>query len=327
MREQKASWQQILATGFKSGRELRAYLGLSDDFYAESAEKEFSTRVPRRFVDLMEHGNPMDPLLLQVLPRQAELGQSLGLHDPLQEAVVRKAPGIIHKYHGRILLIAAGSCAINCRYCFRRHFPYADNMVYKHDWQEVGDYLAVNPSVHEVILSGGDPLLLVNEKLVKLFALLENFPQVRTLRLHTRLPIVLPERIDDELLGLFASLSLKKVMVMHCNHPQEIDVAVMDACAKLHSVGMLLLNQSVLLRDVNDNARTLAALSEKLFSADVLPYYLHLLDQVQGALHFDIALENVHQIYRELQALLPGYLVPRLVREEPGQLNKIIIAS
>ena len=274
----------------------------------------------------MQPGDRFDPLLMQVLAVGDELEAIDGfVADPLAENLTNPLQGLIHKYRCRVLLTVTGACAVNCRYCFRRHFPYQDNNPGRNGWQPVLDYISTDTCIHEVILSGGDPLLASDNVLSELFAQLAEIPHLRTLRIHTRIPVVLPERITEAFINLLATTRLHTVVVLHSNHPQELDNDVLNACAALRKVGCHLLNQSVLLAGVNDNAKTLAALSERLFACGVLPYYLHLLDKVQGAAHFDVSLDDAVVIFRELQALLPGYLVPRLAREEAGKKNKTLI--
>jgi EF-P beta-lysylation protein EpmB len=322
MRESSLSWQKKLVQGFSSAKELLTYLELPFED-ASLAEQQFSSRVPLSFAQRMQKGNPKDPLLLQVLAVTQELDEPQGyVADPLEERSSNPLKGLIHKYHGRVLLTLTGICAVNCRYCFRRHFPYQDNNPGRTGWDDVMEYIKKDPSITEVILSGGDPLLASNLVLEELIAAIERIAHVHTLRIHTRIPIVFPERIDSDLVSMLARSRLNKVIVLHCNHAQELDAHVGQVCGLLHQAGCHLLNQSVLLAGINDDPQTLAALSHALFAYGILPYYLHLLDKVKGAAHFDLPLEQAQDLYKQLQTLLPGYLVPRLAREEPGQLNK-----
>jgi L-lysine 2,3-aminomutase len=229
---------------------------------------------------------------------------------------------VLHKYHGRALLIASGSCAINCRYCFRRHFPYGEEMAAAGQWRQALEHLRRDDSISELILSGGDPLALATSKLEELSRGLADLPHVTRLRIHTRLPVVLPERIDPAFMAWLAALPLQKVVVLHANHANELDDGVDAACARLRDTGASLLNQSVLLRGVNDDAEVLAGLSERLFAAGVLPYYLHQLDRVQGTAHFEVDDVRALALMEALRARLPGYLVPRLVREVGGEASK-----
>lgn len=325
MRDSSLSWQKKLAQGFTSAAELLRFLELPINSSVD-AERLFSSRIPRGFAQRMEKGNPNDPLLLQVLATAEELLESPDYDvDPLVERASNPLQGLIHKYHGRVLLTLTGACAVNCRYCFRRHFPYQANNPGRAGWDEIIQYIRDDSSITEVILSGGDPLLAANQVIAGLISQLELIPHVHTLRIHTRIPIVFPERLDDELLALLAAASLKKVFVLHCNHAQELDGSVAVACAQLKQADCHLLNQSVLLFGVNDDAAVLAQLSQTLFAYGVLPYYLHVLDKVQGAAHFDMPFARAQNIYQQLQCLLPGYLVPRLAREEPGMRSKTLL--
>ena len=328
MRESTSCWQKKLAEGFSSAAELLTFLGLPISMANHLAEKQFKTRVPRGFAARMRAGDPNDPLLLQVLAVSEELRVQDGFSsDPLAETSTNPLPGLIHKYQSRVLLTVTGACAVNCRYCFRRHFPYQNNNPGRTGWQAALDYIAQDHCIHEVILSGGDPLLATDNILRPLLEDLAAIPHLHTVRFHSRIPIVLPERINNNFLNFITENRLQKVMVLHSNHPQEFDSNVFYACKELQRAGCHLLNQSVLLAGVNDNASILAALSERLFACGVLPYYLHVLDKVQGAAHFDIPLEKTVSIFHELQELLPGYLVPRLVREEPGKKSKTLLTE
>jgi EF-P beta-lysylation protein EpmB len=266
-----------------------------------------------------------DPLLLQVWPHAAEDAVVPGFGaDPVREQGLG-AGGVIRKYPGRALLVASGACPIHCRYCFRRSFPYQAQLAARGDWNAAIDELARLPGTHEAILSGGDPLSLSNRRLAGLLGKLAA-TSVRTVRIHTRFPVVIPERIDDELVELLAATPLRTVVVVHCNHANELDDSVAAALRRLRRTVVALLNQSVLLRGVNDDAATLADLSERLFACDVLPYYLHLLDPVAGAAHFDVVAAAGRELIAQMRARLPGYLVPRLARETPGELSKTVIA-
>lgn len=328
MRDSTQHWQKILAQGFASGQELLTYLKLPTDLASQSAEQIFKTRVPRRFVAKMQPGNPEDPLLLQVLATHQELLESPEYSlDPLQEVNANPIPGVIHKYSNRLLLTLTGICAINCRFCFRRHFPYSDNNPGQQGWQQAIAYIQQNSNIQEVILSGGDPLLATDPLLERLLNALETIEHVQTIRFHTRVPIVLPERIQTSLCRILANKRFRMVMVFHCNHPNELDSAVHQACKRLQKAGCLLLNQSVLLKGINADSAILSLLSQQLFKYGILPYYLHLLDPIQGAQHFDLSLEQAFHIYHDLQSQLPGYLVPKLVREEAGKRYKTIIGN
>jgi len=326
MRETSLSWQKNLAQGFSSVTDLLKYLELPLLHGSLLAQKQFPTRIPLGFAKRMQKGNPHDPLLLQVLATENELELNDGYdNDPLSELNVNPLKGLIHKYNGRVLLTLTGVCAVNCRYCFRRHFPYQGNNPGRNGFKEICDYIAKDASITEVIISGGDPLLASDLVLAELISQLEQIPHVTTLRIHTRIPVVLPERIEQGLIALLAASRLIKVIVLHCNHAQELDESVGRALHELRQTGCHLLNQTVLLSGINDDAAVLASLSQSLFSYGVIPYYLHVLDKVQGAAHFDLPFVRVQAIFKELQNLLPGYLVPRLAREEAGKLSKTLL--
>ncbi|MDQ7731421.1 EF-P beta-lysylation protein EpmB [Halomonas sp. SpR1] len=319
------TWQQQLSNAIRDPQILCERLGLSRDWLAgaQIGHELFDVCVPEAYLNRIAYADINDPLLRQVIPLGEEALTPHGyVDDPLEEAQHRPAKGLIHKYAGRVLLIASPNCAINCRYCFRRHFPYSDNSPSRAQWQEALDYLRSDTTIHEAILSGGDPLAANDRQLAWLVEQLESIPHLKRLRIHTRLPVVIPDRVDDALLGWLASTRLQKVVVLHINHANEIDQAVVDACARLKQAGATLLNQSVLLRDVNDDVTTLATLSERLFEAGILPYYLHVLDPVQGAAHFDVPDSEARELVAQLRDYLPGFLMPRLVREIPGRESK-----
>lgn len=319
------SWQQQLADSYSRIDELLGDLELSAHFSPDMAlaANTFSFRVPRYFAALMKKGDIRDPLLLQVLPDIAEQVQAPGFTlDPLDDQAAHGGHGILHKYHGRALLIATGACAINCRYCFRRHFPYADHLALKDHWRPALKQLQQTTSIHEVILSGGDPLTLSNARLAALTKALEKIPHLQRLRVHTRLPVVLPTRIDPQLVELLGSTTLTTSMVIHTNHPQELTAELGRALLPLREAGIVLLNQSVLLKGINDDASTQIQLCESLFSMGVLPYYLHQLDQVQGAAHYAVDDFTALHIHETMAHRLPGYLLPRLVREIAGAKSK-----
>ncbi|MBA4696741.1 MAG: EF-P beta-lysylation protein EpmB [Legionella sp.] len=318
-------WQKSLAEGFGSVTELLEHLELPLNLGDINAQQQFRTRVPRGFAARMTKGDPKDPLLLQVLATSAELSKKQGYTiDPLEEAQANALPGLIHKYPGRVLVILTGACAINCRYCFRRHFPYAENAMSAAHWEDILTYVRTDPSLTEIIFSGGDPLLASNSVFQRILPQLEAISHLKTLRIHSRLPIVLPERIEEQFLDLMEPIRLNKVMVVHSNHPKELDKSVVAAVKRLKEAGFWVLNQSVLLKGINDDAAILASLSEQLFKVGILPYYLHLLDKVTGIAHFDVPLEEALQIYRLLQEKVSGYLLPKLVRETPFKKHKVI---
>lgn len=320
----QADWRQLWREAITDANALLAMLGLEHLASRLPADDAgFALRVPRGFVSRMRQGDARDPLLLQVLPQLAELDQVPGFStDAVGDMAARSAQGVLHKYDGRALLIASGSCAINCRYCFRRHFPYGDEMAAAGQWRKALEHVRQDTSIRELILSGGDPLSLATAKLEELTQGLAELPHVIRLRIHTRLPVVLPERIDTAFQRWLADLPLQKVVVLHANHANEFDPGVDAACARLRDAGATLLNQSVLLAGINDDAEILAALSERLFAAGVLPYYLHQLDRVQGAAHFEVDDTRALALVEALRQRLPGFLVPKLVREVGGEASK-----
>jgi len=321
----RGDWQQQLRDVIRDPIALCRHLALDPEWIlgARRGHDLFPVRVPLAYLSRIRHGDPDDPLLRQVLPLGAESDAVQGfIDDPLEEREHTPRPGLIHKYPGRALLIASPTCAINCRYCFRRHFPYADNAPSLREWEQTLDYLREDASIHEAILSGGDPLASPDRRLAMLVERLGAIPHLKRLRIHTRLPVVIPDRVNDALLGWLSDTRLQTVMVLHINHAQEIDKAVIEACARLRDAGVTLLNQSVLLRGVNDDVEVLAALSERLFEAGVLPYYLHVLDPVAGAAHFDVPDNEARRLMEALRQQLAGFLMPRLVREVPGERSK-----
>lgn len=323
-----AAWQVELQRSFTRGSDLLGYLGLSlgPDHLAGPALEGFALRVPRPYARRMRHGDRFDPLLRQVWPSVSEDQTSPGeALDPVGDLHRLHEGGLISKYQGRALLISTGACGIHCRYCFRRHFPYADALASRGRWGAALAEIAADESISEVILSGGDPLSLADDKLEALSQSLEKINHVRRLRIHSRQPVVVPERVDGRLLAWLSASRLQKVLVLHVNHAQELDAEVAKACTALQQAGVTLLNQSVLLRQVNDDVEALAKLSEGLLEIKVLPYYLHVMDRVRGSSHFEIEETRAQALMRGLAARLPGYLVPRLVREIPGAPYKQII--
>ena len=326
---QTPGWQSELARAITDPQALLTLLQLGAEHLpaARAAARLFPLRVPRGFAARMRPGDPHDPLLRQVLPLGEECLTQEGFGpDPVGDSAAMVVPGVLHKYEGRVLLTATGACAVHCRYCFRRHFPYSEANACADHWQVALTYIASDTTITEVILSGGDPLTLSDRRLAEFTEKLAAIPHVQRLRIHTRLPIVLPERVNDELIGWLGATRLKTIVVVHANHANEIDAVVRSAMARLKAAGVALLNQSVLLREVNDNAEALAQLSTSLFDAGVLPYYLHLLDRVQGAGHFEVDEMVARDLMTQLNARLPGYLVPRLVREVPGAPAKSPVA-
>ncbi len=323
-------WQQLWRDAVRDPRELAGLLGLDPAALAisDDASRQFELRVPRGFVARMRHGDPDDPLLRQVMPVDAEMRPMPGFSlDAVGDGAASAGAGVIRKYRGRALLVATGSCAINCRYCFRRHFPYAEQNAAVEGWSEAIAVIAADPTIDEVILSGGDPWSLSTSKLVALTRALADIPHIRRLRVHTRLPVVLPERVDTPLTDWLAALPWPVAVVLHANHANEFDQHVDAAVARLRGAGAIVLNQAVLLRGVNDSVQALADLSERGFAAGVLPYYLHQLDRVQGSAHFEVDDARALQLHAALAAQLSGYLVPRLVREVAGDSGKRPLAS
>jgi EF-P beta-lysylation protein EpmB len=315
------TWQQELAEAITNPEDLAAALGLSPDAFAGAREagRHFPLRIPRSFVGRMRRGDPDDALLRQVLPVAAELtGGAEYVEDPVGERSALRAPALLQKYRGRALLITTPACAVHCRYCFRREFPYTEQSAEGPRWSEALAAIAADDSLEEIILSGGDPLSLSNARLESLTRALAAIPHVRRIRVHTRQPVVLPSRVDAGLLQWLSAAALPIVLVLHVNHPNELDAELIAACARLRATGVTLLNQSVLLAGVNDDVAVLSELSRRLFEAGVLPYYLHALDRVRGAAHFAVADERARALAGQLAARLPGYLVPRLVREVSG---------
>jgi EF-P beta-lysylation protein EpmB len=321
----KTPWQAELADSFTKPADLLAFLALDEINRPEfqQATSQFSFRVTQSYARRMSKRNPHDPLLLQVLPNIQELIDNPDFAtDPVGDLKATAAPGVLHKYHGRILLITTGACAIHCRYCFRRNFPYDANMIGKRQEQDAFNVIQGDQSITEVILSGGDPLVLSDERLARLTQKIEEIRHIKRLRIHTRLPIVLPSRITPELITVLTETRLKSVIVIHANHANEFNCDVSDALRALQDAGISLLNQTVLLKGVNDDAEALARLSETLFENGVMPYYLHLLDKAKGTSHFDVSTEEALTIHQAMRELLPGYLLPRLVREEAGRPYK-----
>ncbi|HLF66229.1 MAG TPA: EF-P beta-lysylation protein EpmB [Gammaproteobacteria bacterium] len=321
------SWQIALKNVVRDPKVLLERLELNETWLeaAQNAARLFPLRVSESFVSRMNKQDPDDPLLRQVLPLQQEMLEVEGYTaDPLFEQSKNPVPGLLHKFKGRVLLTVTSACAVHCRYCFRRDFPYQANNPGKLEWQQAFDYIAQDQSIHEVILSGGDPLSLDDDYLAWFLQQLSAITHVNIIRIHTRFPIMIPERVTPEFIQALTSTRLKPVMVIHCNHPQEIDDAV-HAAMQRASRHMTLLNQSVLLQGVNDDAQTLIQLSEKLFAADVLPYYIHQLDPVRGAMHFNVEDLRAKMLHQEMTARLPGYLVPKLVREVPGLAAKQVL--
>ena len=319
-----SDWTEYLATAVSDPIQLLTLLNLPLEPYQQhlAARRLFAMRVPMPFINKMEKGNANDPLFLQVMTDAAEFLQTPGfVKDPLQEQD-NAIPNLLHKYHNRVQLKVKGGCAVNCRYCFRRHFPYEDNPGNKANWRKALDYIAQHSEIEEVIFSGGDPLMAKDRELAWLLEQLNQIPHLKTVRIHSRLPVVIPQRITPELCRSLADSPLNKVLVLHINHANEIDELLSRQLQPLKQAGVTLLNQSVLLKGINDNAHILKALNDKLFATGILPYYLHLLDKVEGASHFWIDDKRALAIYRQLITLSSGYLVPKLAREIAGEKSK-----
>ena len=324
------TWKKELSNAITSPSVLLNRLGLESYLTEVDSHSGFKCLVTESFFNKIEPGNINDPLLRQVLPLNEEnsaTSQQGGITDPVGDINAMASPGLLHKYHGRALLISTGACAIHCRYCFRRHYPYQQSSCASNVVNDAIDYLKCHPEIEEIILSGGDPLVLDNTKLAGLIAKLESAPQLKTLRIHTRLPVVLPNRINHELLKLLTASRFQVIMIIHANHANELQHDEMTKLHQLHDAGIMLLNQSVLLKGVNDNADTLAELSKRLLECKTLPYYLHLLDPVTGAMHFSVNETIALELKTQLEESLPGYLVPKLVREIKGKQSKTTIFS
>ncbi len=322
------NWHRSLSEAVRDPDELVDRLKLPDRYRqpARRAAQRFPLLVPRSFLARMQPGNPHDPLLRQVLPLDAELKEVPGfVSDVLEEGAARAAPGLLQKYAGRALLIATGNCAVHCRYCFRRDYAYAEEPRQADEWEPAFKTIAADVTLHEIILSGGDPLMLTDGRLRLLIGRLAEIPHLKRLRIHTRLPIVLPDRVSTELLELLPSSRLTPIVVVHANHPRELRADCDESLRRLVKSGMTVLNQSVLLRGINDHADTLAELCERLVDLGVIPYYLHQLDRVAGTSHFEVTEERGRAIVRELRRRLPGYAVPQFVRETPGAAHKIAL--
>jgi len=322
---QPKSWQKQLAQAITDPLRLIEYLNLPIQLHEsiKNAGELFPLKVTLDYLDCIKKSDVTDPLLRQILPIQDEFIIKAGYnHDPVGDLESSYQPGLIHKYHGRVLLITTPACAIHCRYCFRRHYPYKDASANGKYLDQALTYIFENEDINEIILSGGDPLSLSDQQLLEMIQRIEKISHIKTLRIHTRLPIVLPDRITKDLINMLTSTHLNTVVVVHCNHPNEISDKVTHALTCLKLSGITLLNQSVLLAGVNDDENTLIALSHKLFEAGVLPYYLHLLDAVEGATHFSVDTPKALKLIKSIQAKLSGFLVPKLVREVKGELYK-----
>jgi len=324
---QVQSWKKHLKEAVSDPLELLSLLGLDKSPLKDRVARlsSFRTRVPMPFIDKMSYGDPNDPLLLQVLPllKEDQLVDGFGF-DPLAENT-NQPPGILHKYQGRLLVLLASTCAVNCRYCFRRHFPYSEKSATGESFHKAIEYIRGEESISEVILSGGDPLIVSDSSLESLANQLSEMKHVKRLRIHTRLPVVIPQRITDKLCEIMQNSRLKSSVVLHVNHANEVDEKLSKRLHKLKSSGVMIFNQSVLLKGVNNSVEAICELSEKLFETGVIPYYIHLLDKVQGAAHFEVCEEEAKLLLEEARKRLPGYLMPRLAREIPGESSKTLI--
>ena len=323
---QEQNWQSQLSDLITDPLELLEVLKLCPEQLLSGAilaSEQFKLRVPRAFVGKMTVGDPLDPLLLQVLPHHLELEDYPDfVTDPLGEEQANQQPGVLHKYKSRFLLTLTGACAVHCRYCFRRHFPYQENLPKNEDWLNIQNYIESQPDINEVIFSGGDPLTLSNRKLKLWIDRLESLPQIKFLRIHSRVPIVIPNRVDEELVSLLKNSRLRIILVVHSNHAAELDDLTCARLSLLVQQQITVLNQAVLLKGINNSAQVLVDLSYRLFDAGIMPYYLHVLDKVKGAHHFDLSPKEINLIYKDVLENLPGYLVPKLVREIAGEKNK-----
>lgn len=325
----KEDWQRQLRCALRRPSELAPYLDLPPAFFAasERAQRKFPFVVTHSFVNRMERANPNDPLLLQILPSKHEMvDDDRALLDPVGERDALVQPGLLHKYASRVLAVTTSACAIHCRYCFRRNFAYEDIPKNNLAWRDSLNFVAGNSAINEVILSGGDPLSLIDDRLFFILDEISKFDHVKTIRLHTRIPVVLPARITDALCAKFKSLRQTLVLVIHANHGNELRGDCIDALLRLRQANTLLLNQSVLLRGINDSVEALKNLSQELFAVGVLPYYLHRFDKVQGAMHFEVKEDEGINLIKALQKELPGYLVPKFVREDAGEGAKTLLA-
>ena len=325
-----ARWQQALKDAVRDPVELCQILRLPESLEAAAvkAARSFPLFAPRGYIARMRCGDPTDPLLRQVLPLAEEEAAAAGfVADPVDDAAAVKTPGLLQKYASRVLMVTTGACAVHCRYCFRRHFPYGEGPKSLAAWEPALAQIAADTSLREVLLSGGDPWTLTDDWLGKLSHRLAEIPHLMRLRIHTRLPIIIPERVCEELLAWLTGTRLTPIVVVHANHPAEIDTAVAAALTRLVDAGAMVLNQSVLLRGVNDTVEALAGLCERLIDLRVVPYYLHQLDRVAGAAHFEVPEATGLALIEELRARLPGYAVPRYVREMPGAANKVVLGT
>jgi EF-P beta-lysylation protein EpmB len=324
-----ASWQEAVKDAVRDPDELCRLVGLPPRFASAAARAalDFPVFAPRGYIARMRPGDPRDPLLRQVLPLADELAAREGFGpDPVGDRAATRSPGMLHKYRSRVLMVTTGACAVHCRYCFRRHFPYSQGPRSVDEWSGALAEIGADSTLREVILSGGDPLMLVDDVLEELIERMAKIAHLRRLRVHTRLPLMIPDRVTDELLALLRATRLAPFVVIHANHARELTGSVVEALARLSDSGIVLLNQSVLLAGVNDDVDTLCELCERLVDLRVMPYYLHQLDRVAGAAHFEVSPTRGRRLVEQLRTRLPGYAVPRYVRETAGAEHKQILA-
>lgn len=333
-------WRVAMKLAIRSGKELRSLLSLPDpkssdkagngpdEAFVVASEKDFPTFVPLEYLSRIVPGDLNDPLLRQVLPVLDEDQDAPGFTaDPVGDLEVMPANGVLHKYHRRVLLVTTGACGVHCRYCFRREFPYSEASATGLSMEAAIRYLRDHQEIEEVLLSGGDPLTLVDEKLKATLEGIESIPHVKRLRVHTRMPIVIPQRITPELIQIFRGTRLATWFVVHANHPNELDEHVLERLGQLIDSGIPVLNQAVLLKGVNDQVEVLESLCSKLINHRIQPYYLHQLDRVRGASHFEVPIERGLEIIEALRELLPGYAMPQYVVENAGAKSKTVIVK
>ncbi len=327
---QSLSWQEQLSQAICCPNKLLEYVGLTANAigYSQPAIAQFPIRVPHTFANRIVRNDPDDPILRQVFPYIDEENAVSGfINDPLAETSVQPVPGLLHKYKSRVLSITTAACAIHCRYCFRRHFPYHEANASSQHWQAALGYIKNDKCISEVILSGGDPLTLSDRRLAAICTSLAEIKHIKRIRFHTRVPVVLPDRITKTLMQQITDNNKSILFTIHTNHANELDHSVSRAINLLHDFGIVVLNQSVLLKGVNDTVASLINLSERLIESKVVPYYLHLLDPVAGVAHYDVSLEQAKILIREMQISISGYLVPKLVKEEIGGAGKTLLIA
>lgn len=315
-------WRQIQRENFTDWTKLLTHLELDSERAEQVLLKnpKFLLNIPKRLVQKMAHGNWDDPILLQFLPTTKELeNTALFVLDPVGDRTSRKKPKLLQKYHGRALIICTSACAMHCRYCFRQHFDYqTSDLLFKEELDEI----AKEPSLSEILLSGGDPLSLSDSQLEPLLGALDQIPHVKRIRFHTRFPMGIPERIDERFLHMLASCKKQILFIIHCNHAREFDQDILQKLKKVQQLGIPVLSQSVLLKNVNDSVEVLQNLFLLLIDNGILPYSLNQMDRVQGAAHFEVPEETGIRLMTQLQALVPGYALPKYIREIPGQPQK-----